>query len=166
MGLGSMAGQHRAEDLRRDRAFWAALLAVPDRSGGLPPHTGGGFRNRRFAILRDAAWITLYRAVTPWPQIGVFLRCTGPAGEAFFALADRARPRIEPQLRAGLGPDVSLGWGTSNHPGMIDVIATRAAPGPWDDRADARHIAWLLRHGDVWWRCFAAAVADTSRDHR
>ena len=71
----------------------------------------GGYRNRRFAITRNAAWITLYRAVLPFPQVGVFLRCAGLAGEAFFTLADRARPEIEPLLRAELGPDPAMEWG-------------------------------------------------------
>ena len=70
----------------------------------------GSVRNRRFAIIRDAAWITLYRAVLPFPQVGVFLRCAGLAGEAFFTLADRARPEIEPLLRAELGPDLAMEW--------------------------------------------------------
>ena len=50
----------------------------------------GGYRNRRFTIIGDAAWITLYRAALPFPQVGVFLRCAGLAGEAFFT--GRSRP--------------------------------------------------------------------------
>src|SRR5512143_1106498 len=108
------------EDLAGDRAFWADLLDLRARSDALRPHTGGGFRNRRFAIIRDAAWITLYRAMNPCPQIGVFLRCTGLAGDAYFVLADRAREVIEPRLLADLGPGAELEWGTSHHPGMTD----------------------------------------------
>ena len=93
-----------AQDLAQDRAFWRDLLAGA-RGGGLPAHSAGGYRNRRFAIIRDAAWITLYRAKLPFPQVGVFLRCTGLAGEAFFALADHARAQIEPRLRAKIGPE-------------------------------------------------------------
>ncbi|HEY1930545.1 MAG TPA: hypothetical protein VGG99_00895 [Acetobacteraceae bacterium] len=151
-----VAPRRRPEDLRQDRAFWAGLLEQRDRSGELPPHTAGGYRNRRFAIVRDAAWITLYRAMLPYPQIGVFLRCTGPAGEAFFMLADQARDRIECRLRDGLGPGAELEWGGSHHPGMIDVAAVIAAACPWDDAAAGLHIAWLLRTGALWWRCFAA----------
>ena len=69
-----------AQDLAQDRAFWRDLLARRARSRGLPAHSAGGYRNRRFAIIRDAAWITLYRARLPFPQVGVFLRCTGLAG--------------------------------------------------------------------------------------
>jgi hypothetical protein len=50
------------QDLAQDRAFWQALLARRASSRGLPAHSAGGYRNRRFAIIRNAAWITLYRA--------------------------------------------------------------------------------------------------------
>ena len=112
------------QDLAQDRAFWRDLLARRTSSRGLPAHSAGGYRNRRFAIIRDAAWITLYRATLPFPQVGVFLRCAGLAGEAFFTLADRARPEIEPLLRAELGPDLTMEWGTSRRPGMTDIAAT------------------------------------------
>jgi hypothetical protein len=106
------------QDLAQDRALWRDLLAQRTSPGGLPAHTAGGYRNRRFAIIRDAAWITLYRAALPFPQVGVFLRCTGLAGEAFFTLADRARPDIEPRLVVELGSDAAMEWGTCHHPGM------------------------------------------------
>ena len=143
-----------AEELACDRIFWSDLLDLRGRSPVLPLHTGGGYRNRRFAIVRDAAWITLYRSITPSPQIGVFLRCTGLAGDAFFTLADRRRENIEPDLLAGLGPGAELRWGTSHHPGMIDIAATIAAPLPWDAAAAGLHIAWLLRVGAIWWDGF------------
>jgi hypothetical protein len=146
------------QDLAQDRAFWHDLLTKRARSRGLPAHTAGGFRNRRFAIIRDAAWVTLYRARLPNPQVGVFLRCTGLAGEAFFTLADGARAEIEPRLRTEIGPDAVLEWGTSHHPGMTDIAAIRAAPPPWDDRAATRQTAWMLRVGAVWWRCFGSLV--------
>ena len=148
------------QDLAQDRTFWRDLLARRTDSGGLPAHSAGGYRHRRFAIIRDAAWITLYRAAFPFPQVGVFLRCTGLAGEAFFTLADRARPEIEPRLQAELGPDEAPGgameWGTSHHPGMTDIAAILAAPLPWDDGAAEQHIAWMLRVGTAWWNCFAS----------
>jgi hypothetical protein len=140
-------------NLAQDRAFWRDLLAR--RAGGLPAHTAGGFRNRRFTIMRDAAWITLYRAMLPFPQVGVFLRCTGLAGEAFFTLADQARPRIERRLRAELGPEPALEWGTCHHPGKTDIAAILAAPTPWDDGAAEWQIAWMLRVGAAWWDGFA-----------
>ena len=143
-------------DLAQDRDFWAAVLERNRQANALPPHTGGGYRNRRFAIIRDAAWITLYRAVTPSPQIGVFLRCTGPAGDAFFTLADRSRRRLEPKLRAALGADENVEWGTSHHPGMTDIAAIIAAPLPWDDAAAEWHVASMLRIGQVWWAAFDA----------
>jgi hypothetical protein len=152
------------QDLAQDRAFWRDLLARRTSSGGLPAHSAGGYRHRRFAIIRDAAWITLYRAAFPFPQVGVFLRCTGLAGEAFFTLADRARPEIEPLLRAALGPDLApdpaMEWGTSHHPGMTDIAAILAAPLPWDDSAAEQHIAWMLRVGAVWWNRFASLAGD------
>ena len=119
------------QDLAQDRAFWRDLLARRTSLRGLPAHSAGGYRNRRFAIIRDAAWITLYRARLPFPQVGVFLRCAGLAGEAFFTLADRARPEIEPRLRAELGPDAAMEWGASHHPGMTDIAAilARRCPG-------------------------------------
>jgi hypothetical protein len=144
------------QDLEQDRTFWRDLLARRARSHGLPAHSAGGYRNRRFAIIRDAAWITLYRARLPFPQVGVFLRCTGLAGEAFFTLADGARAAIEPRLLAAIGSDAVLEWGTSHHPGMTDVAAILAAPLPWDDRAAERQMAWLLPVGAAWWRCFAS----------
>jgi hypothetical protein len=144
------------QDLAQDRAFWRDLLARRTCSSGLPAHSAGGYRNRRFAIIREAAWITLYRAAFPFPQVGVFLRCTGLAGEAFFTLADRARPDIEPRLRAELGPDQAMEWGTSHHPGMTDIAAIREAPLPWDDSAAEQHIAWMLWVGAAWWNCFAS----------
>jgi hypothetical protein len=144
------------QDLAQDRAFWRDLLARRTSLGGLPAHSAGGYRNRRFAIIRDAAWITLYRAALPFPQVGVFLRCTGLAGEAFFTLADRARPDIEPRLRAELGPDLAVQWGTCYRPGMTDVAAILAAPLPWDDGAAEQHIEWMLRVGGAWWNCFAS----------
>jgi hypothetical protein len=130
------------QDLAQDRTFWRDLLARRARSSGLPGHTAGGFRNRRFAIVRDAAWITLYRARLPFPQIGVFLRCTGLAGEA--------------RLRTEIGSEAAMEWGTSHHPGMIDIAAILAAPLPWNDRAARQQIAWMLRVGAVWWNCFAS----------
>ena len=142
------------QDLAQDRAFWRDLLAWRARSCGLPTHSAGGYRNRRFAIVRNAAWITLYRARLPFPQVGVFLRCAGLAGEAFFALAERARAEIEPRLRAALGPDAAMEWGASHHPGMTDIAAILAAPLPWNDLAAGQHIAWMLRVGAVWWNCF------------
>ena len=153
------------QDLAQDRAFWNDLLARCARSRGLPAHTAGGFRNRRFAIIRDAAWITLYRAAFPFPQVGVFLRCTGLAGEAFFTLADRARPDIEPRLQAELGPDLAMEWGTSHHPGMTDIAAILAAPLPWNDSAAEQHIAWMLRVGAAWWNCFASLAGGPDVDN-
>jgi hypothetical protein len=116
--------------LAQDRAFWRDLLARRTSLRGLPAHSAGGYRNRRFVIIRDAAWITLYRARLPFPQVGVFLRCAGLAGEAYFTLADRARLDIEPQLRAVLGSDGAMEWGASHHPGMTDIAAILAAPLP------------------------------------
>ena len=144
------------QDLAQDRAFWRDLLARSASSRGLPAHSAGGYRNRRFAIIRNAAWITLYRARLPFPQIGVFLRCAGLAGEAFFTLADRARAEIEPRLRAELDPDAVMEWGVSHHSGMTDIAAILAAPLPWNDRAAAQHVAWMLRVGVVWWNCFVS----------
>jgi hypothetical protein len=144
------------QDLAQDRAFWRDLLAWRARSRGLPAHSAGGFRNRRFAIIRNAAWITLYRARLPFPQVGVFLRCTGLAGEAFFTLADGARAEIEPRLRAAIGSDAEMEWGTCHHLGMTDVAAILVAPLPWDDRAAEQQMAWLLPVGAAWWRCFAS----------
>lgn len=146
------------QDLAQDRAFWRDLLARRARSHGLPAHSAGGYRNRRFAIIRDAAWITLYRARLPDRQVGVFLRCTGLAGEAFFTLADGARAEIEPRLRAEIGSDAVLEWGTSHHPGMTDIAAVLAAPLPWSDDAAEQHMAWMLPVGAAWWRCFASLV--------
>jgi hypothetical protein len=144
------------QDLAQDRAFWRDLLARRSTSRGLPAHSAGGYRNRRFAIIRDAVWITLYRARLPFPQVGVFLRCSGLAGEAFFTLADGTRIAIEPRLRAEIGPEAAMEWGSSHHPGMTDIAAILAAPLPWDDRAARRQIAWMLRSGAVWWNCFAS----------
>jgi hypothetical protein len=132
------------QDLAQDRAFWRDLLARRTSMHGLPAHSAGGYRNRRFAIICDAAWITLYRATLPFPQVGVFLRCAGLAGEAFFTLADLARPDIEPRLRAELGPDPAVKWGASYCPGMTDIAAILAAPLPWDDSAAEQHITWML----------------------
>jgi hypothetical protein len=88
--------------------------------------------------------------------VGVFLRCAGLAGEAFFTLADRARAEIEPRLRAEIGPEAVMESGASHHPGMIDIAASLAAPLPWNDRAAGQHIAWMLRVGVAWWNCFAS----------
>ena len=143
------------QDLAQDRAFWRDLLARRASSRGLPVNSAGGYRNRRFAIIRDAAWITLYRAKLPFPQIGVFLRCTGLAGEAFFMLADRARAEIEPRLLAEVGADGATEWGSSHHPGMTDIAAILPAPLPWNDQAAGLHRGWMLRVGAVWWNCFA-----------
>ena len=150
-----------AAELARDRAFWRDLLARREQSAALPQRTAGGYRNRRFAIIRNAAWITLYRSIGPPPQIGVFLRCRGPAGDAFLALADRARRDIEPRLRAAAGPHAALAWRACEHRGMTDVAATIAAPLPWDDAAAASHIGWLLQAGAAWWNAFTA-LADGS----
>ncbi|MEA2774984.1 MAG: hypothetical protein QOF90_390 [Acetobacteraceae bacterium] len=144
------------QDLAQDRAFWRDLLARRTSLRGLPAHSAGGYRNRRFVIIRDAAWITLYRARLPFPQVGVFLRCTGLAGEAFFTLADRARPEIEPLLRVELGPDLAMEWGASHHAGMTDIAVSLAAPLPWNDSAAEQHIVWMLRVGATWWTCFAS----------
>lgn len=144
------------QDLAQDRAFWRDLLARRARSQGLPAHSAGGYRHRRFSIVRDAAWITLYRAKLPFPQIGVFLRCTGLAGEAFFTLADRARPEIEPRLRTEIGAEAAMEWGIVHHPGMIDIAAALPAPLPWNDSAAERHSTWMLRIGAAWWDCFAS----------
>lgn len=159
------APRRRAEELSRDRTFWADLEAQRARSNALPRHTGGGFRNRRFAIIRDAAWITLYRAVHSYPQIGVFLRCTGLAGDAWFILANQARDVVEPSLLAALGPGARMEWGTSHHPGMIDIAAIIAAPLPWDDAACDWHIDWLLRVGAAWWNGLAY-LAEEHNDNR
>ena len=98
----------------------------------------------------------MYRAKLPYPQIGVFLRCTGLAGEAFFTLANNARPRIEPILRTAIEPETKFEWGTSHHPGMIDIAAILPAPLPWNDDAAERHTEWMLQAGAVWWNCFAS----------
>ena len=148
------------QDLAQDRAFWSDLLAVRAGRRGLPAHSAGGYRNRRFTIVRGAAWITLYRAKLPFPQIGVFLRCTGLAGESFFTLADRTRAVLEPRLRADIGPHAAIEWGTSHHPGMTDIAAVLTAPLPWNDDAAEQHIEWMLRVGDVWWECFASLAGD------
>ncbi len=140
--------------MARDRAFWSDLLQARAHSAGLPPYNGAGYGHRRFIIIRKAVWVTLYRAVSPYPQIGVFLRCTGLAGEAFYALADSRRSRLEPRLRSALEPEAKLRWGASYHPGTIDVAVHIAAPLPWDDAAAGAHVAWLLRIGTVWWASF------------
>jgi hypothetical protein len=152
------------QELTQDRAFWRDLLARRTSFRGLPAHSAGGYRNRRFVIIRDAAWITLYRAKLPFPQVGVFLRCTGLAGEAFFALADRARAEIEPRLRAEIGAEAAMEWGTSHHPGMVDIAAILPAPLPWNDRAAERHAAWMLRVGAVWWNGFASLTDDSDAE--
>lgn len=143
-------------DLARDRAFWRDLLARRGKTRGLPAHGAGGYRNRRFAIIRDAAWITLYRARLPVPRVGVFLRCTGLAGEAFFTLADLARPDIEPRLQVEIGPNGAMEWGASHRPGMTDIAAFLASPLPWNDNAAEQQIEWMLRVGAAWWICFAS----------
>ena len=81
------------QDLAQDRDFWRDLLVRRASLRGLPAHSAGSYRNRRFAIIRDAAWITLYRARLPFPQVGVFLRCAGLAGEAFLQ-ADASREQL------------------------------------------------------------------------
>ena len=144
------------QDLAQDRAFWRELLARCANSSGLPTHSGAGYRNRRFVIIRNAAWITLYRAKLPFPQIGVFLRCVGLAGEAFFTMVDNARAEIEPRLMVEIGPDAAMEWGVSHHRGMTDIAAILAAPLPWNDRAAGQHIAWMLRVGAVWLNCFGS----------
>ena len=149
-------------DLAQDRAFWRDLLAQRTSLCGLPAHNGAGYRNRRFAIIRNAAWITLYRARLPFPQMGVFLRCAGLAGEAFFTLADSARAEIEPRLLAEVGPNGTVKWGISHQPGMTDVAAVIAAPLPWNDRAAEWQIVWMLRVGAVWWNCFAPLADDSA----
>jgi len=149
-----------AENVARDRKFWAELVALRASCGALPQHAGAGYGHRRFAIIRNAAWVTLYRAIAPFPQIGVFLRCTGLAGDGVFTLADRRREDIEPRLWAELGPGAELEWGSSHHPGMTDIAAIIAAPFPWDDAAAGLHIAWLLRTGGTWWRVFSALVGE------
>ena len=83
----------------------------------------------------------MYRAKLPFPQVGVFLRCAGLAGEAFFTLADRARRQIEPLLRAEFGPDVAMEWGTSHHPGMTDITAIQFAAYGGTEVLEARRIA-------------------------
>jgi hypothetical protein len=152
------------QDLAQDRAFWRDLLAQRARWRGLPGHSAGGYRNRRFSIIRGAAWITLYRARLPFPQVGVFLRCTGLAGDAFFTLADGARATVEPRLRTEIGADAVMEWGTSHHPGMTDIAAILTAPLPWDDGAAEEHMAWMLRVGAVWWSCFTSLVDNSSAD--
>jgi hypothetical protein len=152
------------QDLAQDRGFWRDLQARRAQSRGLPAHSAGGYRNRRFTIIRDAAWITLYRAMHPYPQVGVFLRCTGLAGDAFFTLADSARADIEPRLRAELRPHAALEWGTSHHPGMTDIAAILPAPLPWDDQAAGQQIAWMLPAGATWWRCFASLADGAETD--
>ncbi|HET6605951.1 MAG TPA: hypothetical protein VFG62_04745 [Rhodopila sp.] len=143
------------QDLAQDRAFWHELMARRASSRGLPAHRAGGYRNRRFVIVRNAAWITLYRAMLPFPQVGVFLRCSGLAGEAFFMLADGARAAFEPRLQAEIGPEAMMEWGVFRHPGMADIAATLAAPLPWSDRASDQQMGWMLRVGAAWWNCFA-----------
>jgi hypothetical protein len=152
------------QDLAEDRAFWRDLLARRASLCGLPAHSAGGYRNRRFAIIRNAAWITLYRARFPFPQTGVFLRCTGVAGEAFFTLADQIRAEIEPQLQAGIGPNAAIEWGVSHHPGMIDIAAVLAAPLPWNYRVAGQHVAWMLRVGAIWWNCFASLAGGSEAE--
>jgi hypothetical protein len=107
----------------------------------------------------------LYRAKLPFPQVGVFLRCAGLAGEGFFTLADRARAEIEPRLRMEMGPDATMEWGASHHPEMTDIAAILAAPLPWDDRAAGQHIAWMLRVGAVWWDCFVSLAGDAEAEN-
>jgi hypothetical protein len=118
-------------DLAQDRAFWRDAPAcavcrriarevtgtVGSRSSATPHGSHCAGRRSRF------------------PQVGVFLRRAGLAGEAFFALADRARLVIEPLLRAELGPDLAIEWGASHHPGMTDIAAILAAPLPRSDGA-------------------------------
>jgi hypothetical protein len=161
----STRGRISCRDLAQDRAFWSDLLTRRTSARGLPAHSAGGYRNRRFAIIRDAAWITLYRAMLPSPQVGVFLRCTGLAGEAFFMLADTTRPEIAPRLRAELGADAAMEWGTSHHRGMTDTAAILPAPLPWNDGAAEQHRAWLLRVGGAWWNCFASLTGGPGGEH-
>ena len=151
------------QDLAQDRVFWREVLAQRSRLHGLPVHSAGGYRNRRFAIIRDAVWLTLYRAKLPFPQVGVFLRCAGLAGEAFFTLADRTRSEIEPRLLAEIGPDATMEWGVSHHPGRTDIAALLAAPLPWSDCAAEHQIAWMLRVGVAWWKCFASLADETEQ---
>ena len=49
--------------------FWRDLLARRTSLSGLPALSAGGYRNRRFAVIRDVAWITLYRVALPFPQV-------------------------------------------------------------------------------------------------
>jgi hypothetical protein len=145
-----------SQDLAQDRAFWREVLVMGTNSCALPTHSGAGYRNRRFAIIRNAVWITLYRAKLPFPQLGVFLRCAGFAGEAFFTMVDNARAELEPRLMVEIGPAAALEWGVSRHPGMTDIAAFLPAPLPWNNLAAGQHIAWMLWVGAVWWTCFAS----------
>ncbi|WP_146101723.1 hypothetical protein [Rhodopila globiformis] len=76
-------------------------------------------------------------------------------GAAYFTLADHARPDIKPRLRAELGSDGTLAWGSCHHPGMIDIAAILASPLPWNDGTAGQQTAGLRRIGNAWWDCFA-----------
>jgi hypothetical protein len=96
-------------------------------SFGLPSHGAGGYRNRRFAIIRGAALVS---GGAPFPQIGIFLRCAGLAGKAFFTMVDNARAEIEPRLQVAIEPGAVIELGASRHPRMTDIAAILAASLP------------------------------------
>ena len=143
------------QDLAQDRAFWRDLLARRKSLRGLPAHSGGvtgTVGSRSSATPRGSPCTARRSRFRKWA-------CSSAApapGEAFFTLADRARPEIEPLLRAELGPELVMEWGASHHPGMTDIAAILAAPLPWNDSAAEQHIAWMLRVGAAWWNCSAS----------
>jgi len=102
------------------------LLARRASLCGLPAHRAVGYRNRRFVIIRDAAWITLYWARLPFPQVGVFIRCAGVVGRRSSRWL-MAPVRKSSALRAEIGPEATMEWGAAHHPRMTDIAAILVA---------------------------------------
>ena len=102
----------------------------------------------------------------------MFLRCAGLAGDAFFTLADSTRTEIEPRLRAEIGPEATMEWGTSHHPGMTDIAAILAARatvgrpcGPTANQVDASERCCMVALLPTR-RLAVPGEAGTCREHR
>jgi hypothetical protein len=123
----------------------------------------GVCRNRRFAIIRDAAWITLYGGEAPISASGRVPPLRRPCRRG---ILDAGRSRSSGDRATAPGGDRSgRDDGASHHPGMAAIAAILAAPLPWNDSAAEQHVAWLLGIGVVWWDSFASLAGGAQMEN-
>lgn len=127
---------------RSDEAFWKAFqkrFTSDDPTQLGPKRSGIGWS--RLEFIPGKARLTIYRH-RGLQTVGVYLLLSGQEGLAMYASLEEDRSAIDDEIREVLGP-VKVKWTADERSAGIAV--SDAAPLPWDQQANEKHITALTR---------------------